>query len=162
MGRDNRRVRTFLYPSLFQDGSVTQPRNGSAPNLQCLRNGSYCNTHLKRYLRFLCKLLIINNICEESTYFLRRFYLFTHERHTERQRHRQRERDKQDPLREPDVGLDPSTPGSRPEPKAELNHAGIPKRALIKQITLVESRFPYEDFKSIPLLGPGERKRMFS
>ena len=34
-----------------------------------------------------------------------RFYLFIHERHSERQRHRQRE--KQDPCREPDVGLDP-------------------------------------------------------
>ena len=32
------------------------------------------------------------------------------------QRHRQRE--KQVPHREPDVGLDPRTPGSRPGPKA--------------------------------------------
>ena len=35
---------------------------------------------------------------------------------TERQRHRQRE--KQAPYREPDVGLDPRAPGSRPELKA--------------------------------------------
>ena len=34
-----------------------------------------------------------------------------------RQRHRLRE--KQAPCREPDVGLDPRTPGSRPEPKAD-------------------------------------------
>ena len=34
-----------------------------------------------------------------------------------RQRHRQRE--KQAPCRELDVGLDPGTPGSRPEPKAD-------------------------------------------
>ena len=39
------------------------------------------------------------------------------ERERERQRHRQRE--KQAPCREPDVGLDPVTPGSRPEPKAD-------------------------------------------
>ena len=44
----------------------------------------------------------------------------------ERQRHRQRE--KQAPCWEPDVGLDPGTPGSRPGPKAGaklLSHPGI-------------------------------------
>ena len=35
------------------------------------------------------------------------------DRERERQRHRQRE--KQAPCREPDVGLDPMTPGSHPE-----------------------------------------------
>ena len=45
----------------------------------------------------------------------------------DRQRHRQRE--KQAPCREPDVGLDPRTPGSRPGLKADaqlLSHPGIP------------------------------------
>ena len=37
--------------------------------------------------------------------FLKMFYLFIHERHTERGRHRQRE--KQAPCKKPDVGLDP-------------------------------------------------------
>ena len=37
------------------------------------------------------------------------------ERERERQRHKQRE--KQAPCREPDVGLDPRTPVSRPEPE---------------------------------------------
>ena len=49
------------------------------------------------------------------------------ERERERQRHRQRE--KQAPCREPDVGLDPRSPGSRPEPKADaqlLSHPGVP------------------------------------
>ena len=41
------------------------------------------------------------------------------ERERERQRHMQRE--KQAPCREPDVGLDPRSPGSRPGLKAELN-----------------------------------------
>ena len=48
-------------------------------------------------------------------------------RDTERQRHRQRE--KQAPCREPNVGLDPGTPGSHPEPKADaqsLSHPGVP------------------------------------
>ena len=49
------------------------------------------------------------------------------ERERERQRHRQRE--KQVSCQEPDVGLDPGTPGSCPGPKAGaklLNHPGIP------------------------------------
>ena len=47
----------------------------------------------------------------------------------ERQRHRRRE--KQAPCWEPDVGLDPGTPGSHPGPKAganPLSHPGIPFR----------------------------------
>ena len=39
--------------------------------------------------------------------------------HTERQRHRQRE--KQAPCREPDVGLNPGSPGSCPRLEAALN-----------------------------------------
>ena len=49
------------------------------------------------------------------------------ETHRERQRHRQRE--KQAPCRESDVGLDPRTLGSHPEPKADaqpLSYPGIP------------------------------------
>ena len=49
------------------------------------------------------------------------------EREREGQRHRQRE--KQAPRREPNVGLDPRTPGSCPEPKADtqpLSHPGVP------------------------------------
>ena len=38
--------------------------------------------------------------------------LFIYERERERQRHKQRE--KQAPCREPDVGLDPGSPGSHP------------------------------------------------
>ena len=57
--------------------------------------------------------------------------LFIHER--ERQRHRQKE--KQAPCREPDMGLNPRTPGSRPELKADaqlLSHAGIPPAAILR------------------------------
>ena len=49
----------------------------------------------------------------------------------ERQRHRWRE--KQAPCREPDVRLDPRTPGSQLQPKAytqPLSHPGSPKDAL--------------------------------
>ena len=69
--------------------------------------------------------------------FLKRFYLFIHERHRERERQRHRQREKQAPCREPDVGLDPRTPGSQPQPKAgakPLRHPGIPKNYYLKYI----------------------------
>ena len=50
-----------------------------------------------------------------------------------RERHRQRE--KQAPCREPDAGLDPRTPGSHPEPKADaqpLSHPGVPRTAILE------------------------------
>ena len=49
------------------------------------------------------------------------------DRERERQRHRRREN--QAPCREPEVGLDPGSPGWCPEPKAGaklLSHPGIP------------------------------------
>ena len=65
-----------------------------------------------------------------QVFFFLRFYLFIHERlKRHRQRHRQRE--KQAPFREPDVGLDPRTPGSHPEPKTDaqpLSYPGTPRR----------------------------------
>ena len=51
------------------------------------------------------------------------------EREIERERQRHRQREKQAPGREPDVGLDPWTPGSHPEPKEDtqpLNHPDVP------------------------------------
>ena len=51
-------------------------------------------------------------------------------RDTERERQRPRQREKQAPCGKPDAGLDPGTPGSRPEPKAEaqpLSHPGAPE-----------------------------------
>ena len=38
------------------------------------------------------------------------------------ERDRERQREKQAPCREPDVGLNPRIPGSRPGMKAVLNH----------------------------------------
>ena len=61
-----------------------------------------------------------------------RFYLFIHETHRERGRHRQRE--KHTPWGEPDVGLDPWTPGSSPGPKADTQLPGIPKVNFLKII----------------------------
>ena len=46
------------------------------------------------------------------------FFLFIRDTQRERQRHRQ---EKQAPCREPDVGFDPGSPGSRPGLKVALN-----------------------------------------
>ena len=45
----------------------------------------------------------------------------TRKRERERQRQRQRLREKEAPCREPNVGLDPGSPGSHPGLKAALN-----------------------------------------
>ena len=63
--------------------------------------------------------------------FFLRFNLFIHERYRERERKKQkpRQREKEAPCREPDVGLDPGTPGSCSGPKAgakPLSHPGMP------------------------------------
>ena len=50
-------------------------------------------------------------------------------RDTHREREIERQREKQAPCREPDVGLDPGSPGSHPELKADaklLSHPGVP------------------------------------
>ena len=46
-------------------------------------------------------------------------------------------REKQAPCRDPDIGLDLGTPGSRPGPKAgakPLSHPGIPRRLLLMKV----------------------------
>ena len=58
-------------------------------------------------------------------------FLFIHEKRREREAETQAERDKQAPYGEPDVALDPKTPGSHPGPKADaqpLSHPGFPKQ----------------------------------
>ena len=65
-------------------------------------------------------------------------------RETERQRHRQRE--KQAPCREPDVELEPRTPGSRPELKADaqlLSHRGTPVDQVLKEDVITLSGTKY-------------------
>ena len=53
--------------------------------------------------------------------------------HRERGRQTHKQKEKQAPCREPDVGLDPGTPGSHPGGKAcakPLSHPGIPDTRL--------------------------------
>ena len=49
-------------------------------------------------------------------------------RDTERERQRHRQREKQALCSDPDVGLDPGTPGSRPEPESRHLTAEPPRR----------------------------------
>ena len=52
----------------------------------------------------------------------------------DRERQRHREREKQASCGEPDMGLDPRTPGSYPKLKVDaqpLNHPGAPKYLLL-------------------------------
>ena len=81
----------------------------------------------------LCLLLPLLVLCQKKIIFiyLKDFiYSWETERERERgvQRHRQRE--KQASCREPDMGLDPGTPESRPGPKAgakSSSHPGVPQ-----------------------------------
>ncbi|CAK7306261.1 hypothetical protein VULLAG_LOCUS12425 [Vulpes lagopus] len=72
------------------------------------------------------------------------------DRETERQRQRHRQREKQAPSRDPDVGLHPGSPGSRPGPKVALNH-GTTQAALLS--TFKEA---LTWFTSILSLGPSQ------
>ena len=98
---------------------------------------------------------IYNNGLHSFFFFYKILFIYSWETQRERQRHRQREREKEDffykilfiyswqtqierqsqsqrekqaPYKEPDVGLDPRTLGSRPEPKADRRTTTEPPR----------------------------------
>ena len=83
-------------------------------------------------------------------------------RDTERQRHRQR--DKHAPCREPDVGLNPRTPGSCPGLKAgakPLSHPGVPCSWSFKKLLLLFLRGGREHaLVRVRKLGLGEGQKM--
>ena len=59
----------------------------------------------------------------------KKYFTYLFMRDTDRERGRHRQREKKDPCREPDMGLDPRTPGSHAGLKAgakPLSHPGIP------------------------------------
>ena len=76
-------------------------------------------------------------------------FLFIYDRHTvrEREAETQAEGEAGSMHREPDVGFDPGSPGSRPGPKAgakPLRHPGIPQNPiLIKEKLFCVSRVPH-------------------
>ena len=82
-------------------------------------------------------------------FFFKILFIYSWETQRERQRHRQRE--KQAPWGDPDVGLNPRIPGSRPEPKADaqpLSHPGAPYKTLLNQNNCSSSFFIFLRFYS--------------
>ena len=59
-----------------------------------------------------------------TSYFLKKYFIYSWKRQRERERHRQRKR--QASRREPDAGFDPRTPGLQPEPKADAQPLSYP------------------------------------
>ena len=57
-----------------------------------------------------------------SFFFFFKDLIYLLMRNTQTERHRHRQTEKQAPCREPDAGLDPGSPGSRPGLQAALNH----------------------------------------
>ena len=82
------------------------------------RDQSHQGSHSSRVVGALHRQILY------SFLFYKILYLFICERHRERQRHRQRE--KHAPHWEPDAGLNPRTPGSWPEPKADAQPLSHP------------------------------------
>ena len=79
----------------------------------------------------MAKLQALKKVSSNSfmTLFIFKDFIYLFTKATERKRQRHRQREKQAPYREPDVGLNPGTPGSHPEPKADtqlLSHPGVP------------------------------------
>ena len=71
-------------------------------------------------------------------HFFKRFYLFIHEKHTEWEAETQAEGE----AGEPDVGIDPKTPGSQPELNADaqpLSHPGAPSKVFQIQVHCIYS-----------------------
>ena len=74
-------------------------------------------------------------------------------RDTERERQRHRQREKQAPCREPDVGLDPGSPGSHLGLKAgtkPLSHPGILRQGLVITATCEQQRITGPKNKKTP------------
>ena len=76
----------------------------------------------------------------------------------ERERQRHRRREKQAPCREPNVGLDPGTPGSHPGPKAgaqPLSHPGLPTWRHFDRVAAAAKKHTHT---AAPPTPPGERR----
>ena len=79
-------------------------------------------------------LYCLEGLIDSLIFFKDFIYLFMRDPERERERQSHRQREMQAPCREPDVGFDPGTPGSRPGPKADvqlLSHPGVPTLGLL-------------------------------
>ena len=99
--------------------------------LSCFKISAQDGRSLWDY-KFFVKTSLYGGRKNKSLFFLKILFIYSRdtERERERERGRDRQREKQGPCREPDVGLNPGSPGSRPGPKAgakPLRHPGIPR-----------------------------------
>ena len=95
-------------------------------------NSKFCSTttkHKRGFIYFIFKDFIYLFMRDtEKEKMPLAFYLFIHKRHRDTGRERHRQREKLASCMEPDIGLDPGSPGSHPGPKAgakPLSHPGI-------------------------------------
>ena len=126
----------LLHPSIPDGCQEGEMGKGCVPSIHpcthpfvhpCMPASTY-TSHLSIYpsiYQSLCHASV--HLSVHSFIHLKKGFIYLFVRDTKRQRHRQRE--KQTLCREPNVGLHPRTPGSRPEPKADtqpLSHPGAP------------------------------------
>ena len=115
----------------------------------CLHMGQALSTQECFILRYIfCSTKIIVYICRSflirdhqewlfiTLQWLFIFFkiLFIYSRGTQKERQRHRQKEKQAPLREPNVGLNPRTQESQPEPKADAqptSHPDAPSCSLL-------------------------------
>ena len=64
---------------------------------------------------------MVLRVLYEPNFFFKILFFYLFMRDTEQERGRDRQREKQAPCREPDVGLDPGSPGSYPGLQVALN-----------------------------------------
>ena len=97
------------------------------------------NLDLPKFLKEYCRLCWTYFLIQRL-FFKDFIYLFMRDTQRGRQRHRQRE--KQTPCRKPDVGFDPRTPRSCPEPKADAQPLSQPGFPLIQKFVLPTTFLP--------------------
>ena len=83
--------------------------------------------------------VILDFSVDDRFYFFIFFNIYLFMKDTERERRRHRQREKQAPCREPNAGLDPGCPGSRPGLKVALNPWAT--RAAHKMLLLIFTKY---------------------
>ena len=120
---------------------VGRYRGGMGKLVMIIKEGTFCNEHWVLYATDESlnstpetnSTLYVNYWIFYKYLFLKILFIYLwetwRERERERERQRHRQREKQAPCRDPDVGLNPGSLGSRPGQEAALNplsHQGCP------------------------------------
>ena len=134
--RQRHRQREKQAPRREPDAGLNTETPGSCPGPKAgakllshpgIPGFPHFNKMFSRIIHTACMSLI--PFCLGTTFWIYFYFFKEYLFERERERQRPRRREKQAPCWEPDVGLDPGSPGSRPGPKAGaklLSHPGIP------------------------------------